>query len=137
MTDDSPATTERTGAGESLVGSDVGSPDRLRELDSAVDLDHGNGMPGYVGKMSDVSWIQKIRSQLAGTPVRGGPELKDRNLDAQRLDNASLSYFTDDVNLLGVDGEFKLQHRERLAGSLAVVHVLDSPTRTASQERIC
>ena len=113
MTDDSPMDTGEVGAlasaGESLVRSDVGSPDRLRELASAVDLDQGNGMPGYVGNMSDVSWIQRIRSHLAGGHSLSELEVKDSNVDIQSLDTASLSYFTDDVNLLSIDGKSRCE----------------------------
>jgi hypothetical protein len=108
--EDSPVDTEasvpQSKAGENLVRSDVGSSDRLRELASAVDLDDGLGMPGYVGKMSDVSWLQKIRSHLSGQHALRDSALKDSHVDIQAPDSSSLSYFTDDVNLLSVDGKF-------------------------------
>lgn len=93
-------------AGESLVRSDIGSPDRQRELVSAVDLNHGTGMPGYVGKMSDVSWLHRVCEYLVEVAPLSEPDLGLSELDAQ---TTSLSYFTDDHNLLAIDGKSDVQ----------------------------
>lgn len=97
-------------AGENLVRSDIGSPDRQRELGFAVDLNHGTGMPGYVGKMSDVSWLHRVCEYLVAVPPLSEPDLGLAELDAP---TTSLSYFTDDHNLLAIDGKSDLQRRRR------------------------
>lgn len=92
-------------AGECLVRSDIGSSDRQRELGSAVDLDHGIGMPGYVGKMSDISWLHRIQQYLVGITTLAEPDLGLSEIDNQVLEATTLSYFTEDHKLLAVDGK--------------------------------
>jgi len=97
--------TAPSSAGESRARSDVGSPNGLRQLASAVDLDHGDGMVGYIGKLSDSSWIHKIRLHLIEGQSRGESDLDLRASHFDIYPITSFSYFTDDVNLLEVDGE--------------------------------
>lgn len=104
-------------AGESLARSDIGSPARQRELGFAVDLDQGTGMPGYVGKMSDVAWAQRVREYLVGIAPLAEPDLGLSDIDTQALDTTSLSYFTDDHDLIAVDGRSALSY-ERVFPSL-------------------
>ena len=91
------------GAGEKAAIADLGSPIRQGELQYVVDLNHGAGMTGYVGGMSEVSWMQRAREYLLGsssagtsyeTPSQGAP------YSAQAFD---LTYFMDGADLLSVD----------------------------------
>ena len=89
--------------GEKAAVVDLSSPGRQGELQYVVDLNHGAGMTGYVGGMSEVSWMQRAREYLDGpssagasyqTPLQVGP------YSAQAFD---LTYFMDDEDLLSVD----------------------------------
>lgn len=73
-------------AGESLVGSDIGSPGCQRELGSAVDLGQGIGMPGYVGKMSDIPWMQRVQQHLVGVHSVAEPDVGLSKIDNQALE---------------------------------------------------
>lgn len=88
---------------ESLVGSNVDSLDRQRELSSSVDLDQGIGLPGYVGKMSDVSWMQRIRVYLVGFPSLCEPGIGILDINIQAITTANIGYYVDDQDLLAVD----------------------------------
>ncbi|ETN46047.1 uncharacterized protein HMPREF1541_00230 [Cyphellophora europaea CBS 101466] len=107
-TDDSRAYFRR--AGENLVRSDIGSPDRQRELSSAVNLDAGTGMPGYVGKMSEVSWVQRIGAYLVGVQPLSYPDFASTQIDMQNLDATGIAYYTDDQNLLAIDEDYVDPH---------------------------
>lgn len=123
-TEDSSMDVEAPGAmshaGESLVRSDIGSPDRQRELGSAVDLDRGMGMPGYVGKMSDVAWVQRVREYLVGITPLAEPDLGLSEIDNQALETTTISYFTEDHNLLAVNGKSDPPSKSPLQSASAV-----------------
>lgn len=97
--------------GESLVRADIGSPDRQRELTAAVDLNHGNGMPGYIGKMSDVSWLQRVKAYLAGTFPGSDVDLGLSEFDEHSLQTSSISYWAEDDNILAIDEDYVDAHQ--------------------------
>lgn len=109
--DAGPSSATVSTGGEGLVGSDVGSPDRQREMTTEVDLDFGTGMPGYVGKMSDVAWLQRIRGHLRGIKPTTTPDLGSADSDDQAFQASTLSYWTDDDNVLAIDEDYVDAHQ--------------------------
>lgn len=89
--------------GEALVRPDVGSPDQVRELTDAVDLDYGNGMPGHAGKMADVAWLQRIKAYLNGNTPHLEFDLGDTDIDQLTVPKSNLSYWAEEDDLLSVD----------------------------------
>ena len=106
--------------GEAFMTSDIGSPDRQREMAGVVDLDHGTGMAGYVGKMSGMSWLQRVHEYLVGIIPHITPDLSFTNPEYHAIDAANLTYFMDDENLLEVDEEW-VQPQELPPWQLALV----------------
>jgi hypothetical protein len=99
-------TDELSGArvrGESKASTEVGSPDRQRELTANVDLDLGRGMPGYAGKMSEAAWLQRVRTYLAGITPSSLPEIGTSEFDPEGTDGSGMSFLTDDEDLLIVN----------------------------------
>ncbi|KPI38806.1 putative transcriptional regulatory protein [Cyphellophora attinorum] len=92
--------------GENLVLPDVGSPDRIRELTDAVDLDYGNGMPGHAGKMANVAWLQRIKGYLSGNTPHLEFDLGDTEIDELTVPQANLSYWAEDDDLLSIDEDY-------------------------------
>lgn len=93
-----------TVGGEKSAASSIGSPGRQGELTRVVDLDSGSGAAGFVGKMSDVSWIQRVRDYLEAeeVPARGLDQtlaLFDRHTQSAK----EATYFMDEDNLLSID----------------------------------
>jgi hypothetical protein len=76
------------------------SPGNEDFLSHAVDLDHGAGAAGYIGKLGKASWIERVHNLLSisGRSLHGTHMGKlDMTTPAQ------FSYSMDDVDLLGVD----------------------------------
>jgi hypothetical protein len=67
-----------------------------------VDLDAGKGASGFVGKMSEMAWIQRTWEHLVDPPLKANdvprPEI-DRPLAALK----DFTYFMDDTNVLAID----------------------------------
>ncbi len=80
----------------------MGSPGAQDELASVVDLGSGAGAAGFVGKISEVSWIQRCREILFRQSA-GGVDISQRDLDLHLLRAQDLNYHMDDVELLSVD----------------------------------
>jgi hypothetical protein len=109
--DDPAAAFDDATHGETLVRSDVGSPDRLREVTDPVDLDYGNGMPGHVGKMANIAWLLRIKAYLSGSTPRLDFDLGDSEIDELVVPHGSLSYWAEDDHLLGVDEDYIDSHQ--------------------------
>ena len=88
--------------GETTTSARVGSPGAQAELSTVVDLGNGAGGTGFVGKISEVSWIQRCREILFRQSA-GGIDISQRDLDLHLLKAQDLNYHMDDVELLSVD----------------------------------
>jgi hypothetical protein len=82
----------------------VGSPGAQDELASVVDLGSGAGAAGFVGKVSEVSWIQRCR-EILFRQNPGGIEISQRDLDLHLIRAQHLNYHMDDFELLSIDEE--------------------------------
>ena len=68
-----------------------------------VHLDHGSGMTGYVGKLSEVSWLQNVREYLVGQPRMVTSDITLTQMDLHAAQAYELTYFVDDENTLSVN----------------------------------
>ena len=91
-------------AGENTASARVGSPGAQDELASIVNLGSGAGAAGFVGKVSEVSWIQRCR-EILFRQNSGGMEISQRDLDLHLIRAQNLNYHMDDFELLAVDEE--------------------------------
>ena len=82
----------------------MGSPGAQDELASIVNLGSGAGAAGFVGKVSEVSWIQRCR-EILFRQNSGGIEISQRDLDLHLVRAQHLNYHMDDFELLSVDEE--------------------------------
>ena len=89
--------------GEKEVTTEVGSLGKQSELQHLVHLDHGSGVTGYLGKMSEVSWMQRVREHLIGQPTAVGSDATPAQLDLSSAQAYDLTYSMDDENLLFVN----------------------------------
>jgi hypothetical protein len=92
-----------SGFGEKTAAASVGSPRAQGELQHLFHLDHGSGMTGYIGKMSEVSWLQSVREQVVGRPTAIGSDVTPAALDLHTAQALDLNYFTDNEDLLSVN----------------------------------
>ena len=91
--------------GERRTAATVGSPGAQDQLNDAVDLGSGTGAAGFMGKMSEVSWIQRAKEHLLAMPlVEDAPiETMQIQYDRHTQDARRTNYFMDDVDLLSID----------------------------------
>lgn len=90
---------------ESKVGSEVGSPGRQQELPHITSLNHGAGLAGYVGKLSEASWMQRVREVLMGHAPLLQPDVNANRFDYHILQAMDLTYLMDDEDLLEMGEE--------------------------------
>jgi hypothetical protein len=86
-------------SGERTAASRVGSPGHQAELSAVVDLEAGKGASGFVGKMSEIAWIQRAWEYLLDPSVRVSdiPRAEiDRHLTAAK----KFTFFMDDTHVL-------------------------------------
>jgi hypothetical protein len=69
-----------------------------------VHLGSGAGAAGFIGKVSEVSWIQRCRDILF-RQNSGGIEIPQRDLNLHLVRAQNLNYHMDDFELLAVDEE--------------------------------
>ena len=97
--------------GERGVNIDVGSPGPQGGMQHVVNLEHGRGMTGYVGKMSEVSWLQRVREHLIGEPTAIGSDATPAQLDISSAQAFDLTYSMDNEDLLSVnEDDINAQH---------------------------
>jgi hypothetical protein len=78
----------------------VGSPGNQDFLSHTVDLDHGAGAAGYIGKLGEASWIERAHNLLSNAKQsQQGTHMTKLAVTTA----AQFSYFMDDDDLLGVD----------------------------------
>lgn len=102
---------ETSSVGERRVLADVGSPSRQGEISRVVHLHKGSGLEGYIGKMSEISWIQRIQEHVEGKSLTFIFEMPSAQLDYRAEETEDMSYFVDQVDLLSVDEDYVNPHQ--------------------------
>ena len=100
------------GWGEKHASATVGSPGAQDQLTDAVDLGRGTGSAGFMGKMSEVSWIQRAKEHLLAMPLAPGETMETMQIqyDRHTRDAKKSNYFMDDFDLLSVDEDHVIAH---------------------------
>jgi hypothetical protein len=98
------------GSGEAHATSSVGSPGSQGTLQHVVTLDRGGGASGFIGKMSEISWIQRAFEIVRGAVTASPADAYVDELDEYVVTTADYSYFMDDTNVLAIDEDFVDQH---------------------------
>jgi len=101
-TDPSPLSPKlsRTQSGETHASANVGSPARQDVLSHVVDFGAGAGAVCYIGKVSEVSWIERAHRYLINSGKDSSIWLEEV---AQSHSTAKFLYFMDEENLLSID----------------------------------
>lgn len=87
--------------GETLIPARVGSPGSADRLVRLVSLGIGSGASGYIGKSSEISWLQRAQEQMSTQHGHADSMLPD--LDENHPEGSHLDYHMDEANLLAVD----------------------------------
>ncbi|OCT47859.1 fungal specific transcription factor domain-containing protein [Cladophialophora carrionii] len=95
-----------TASGENKAGSSVGSPGRQGELPRVVSLNSGGGASGFVGKMSEISWIQRAFETVRGYRDDNPGRVHAAEMDVNIATTTDFIYFMDDTNVLAVDEDY-------------------------------
>jgi hypothetical protein len=98
-----PIRSDESLGGEHYVDASVGSPGRQDLLMHSVDMGRGGGTVGFIGKISEMSWITRAYSYLV-CPDDGQPGGHANT--SERSSATHLGYFMDDENLLSVDEDY-------------------------------
>jgi hypothetical protein len=89
--------------GETAASLRVGSPGAMDRLASIVSLGIGSGASGYIGKSSEISWLQRAQEQMSPPPEDADHVLSE--VDENYPLGSHLDYHMDEANLLAVDEE--------------------------------
>ncbi|KAK4934450.1 hypothetical protein LTR10_024292 [Elasticomyces elasticus] len=89
--------------GEHYVPASVGSPGRQDLLTHTVDIDNDGETVGYIGKISEISWLARAQAYLLPVvdPGCGG---SGRPVDQDAT--TQLTYFMDEEDILSVDEDY-------------------------------
>jgi hypothetical protein len=79
-----------------------GSPDHIGELAHRVDLADGNGLTGFVGKSSEISWMHRIYEYLSKSSLVE-PRSAQTGFEENVRATEKIAYFVDETELLSVD----------------------------------
>lgn len=89
------------------IAEDVGSPGRQGELSRRVDLEYGAGAAGFIGKASEISWVQRCKEHLAPrsppSHLRDPMETTQTQLDQHDAAANKVNFYLDDADLLSID----------------------------------
>ena len=88
---------------EQDADASVGSPRRQDTLTHSIETGPSGGFIGFIGKISEVSWIARAFSYLIA------PGGKDSDIEGQLSDRTpatQFNYFMDDEDLLSLDEDF-------------------------------
>ncbi|KIW28114.1 hypothetical protein, variant [Cladophialophora immunda] len=107
--------------GEGKARSDAGSPHRQGELNHIVTLDLGGGASGFVGKMSEISWIQRGFETVRGHTAPNHGLLHAAEMDEDPVTTTDFIYFMDDINVLSVDEDYVDQYHWPNDDSLVIL----------------
>ncbi|KAA6409416.1 MAG: hypothetical protein FRX48_06969 [Lasallia pustulata] len=94
---------EQEGDGESQVSAGIGSNgslDRIKEDFNRTPLTRATG---YIGKNSEVTWMQRLKEQAKGDPPNQGPKDPDTEEPAPAVAIHEATYHCDDLMLLSSD----------------------------------
>lgn len=105
---------------ESNMRSDIGSPKGQQELPHTTSLNEGAGLAGYVGKLSEASWLQRAREHLVGQAPLLQPDVNANRFDFHVLQTMDLTYFMDDQDPLST-GEDEITRYQLPPLDLALV----------------
>jgi hypothetical protein len=89
--------------GETVISASVGSPGAMDRLAPIVSLGIGSGASGYVGKCSEISWIQRVQEHLSRQHESNAHIFSEVHEDYPH--GSHLDYHMDEANLLAVDEE--------------------------------
>ncbi|OQV06017.1 Fungal specific transcription factor domain-containing protein [Cladophialophora immunda] len=92
--------------GENRARSSVGSPGKQGELLRIVSLDNGGGASGFVGKMSEISWIQRAFETVRGYRIDNLGDIYAAEMDQNIATTTDFIYFTDDTNILAINEDY-------------------------------
>ncbi|KAJ9493237.1 hypothetical protein H2202_011304, partial [Exophiala xenobiotica] len=95
-----PTSPKQTLAGEHNVDASVGSPGRQDLLSHSIDIGRGGGSAGFMGKVSEISWLAQASSYLVTSPDKHSARRK--NVPGQECIDY-LNYLMDDEDLLSID----------------------------------
>ncbi|KAK6364508.1 hypothetical protein LTS17_012131 [Exophiala oligosperma] len=92
-------------SGERTAASSVGSPGKQGELAQAVDLDGGSGASGFIGKMSEMSWVRRAFevNSLQERHNADLPEISMGVVDHRLTTAKDFCFYMDDVDVLACD----------------------------------
>ena len=99
-----PLAKDEVSTGEKSAPATVGSPGPQGELTQPVGLVPGSGAAGYVGKMSEISWIQRAREHLTQPSTVKKETQPEHEQHANDIKDSN--YFLDDVDLLSIDEDY-------------------------------
>lgn len=88
---------------EAQAAPTLGSPGKQHMLPHTTSLNHGSALAGYVGKLSEASWMQRAREHLLGEAVLLEPDVHANRFDFPTLQTMDLTYFMDEDDLNSVD----------------------------------
>jgi hypothetical protein len=94
------ARTSNDEGGTATVAS-VNSPGAMDQQATLVTLGIGSGASGYIGKSSEISWLQRAHEQLASQQAKVNDSLPDSDDDHPHV--SYFDYHMDEANLLAVD----------------------------------
>lgn len=86
------------------------SPGRAGELRHVVDLDAGSGAAGYIGKLSEISWIQRAFEIIQCGSEESSTKAIAPEMDGSVTKATNFSYFMDDTNVLAIDEDYVDQY---------------------------
>jgi hypothetical protein len=93
---------DQTPGGEYYVDASVGSPGRLDLLTHSIDMGRGRGAVGFIGKISEISWIARAYDYLV--PAEKSSGVQETTSHPSSI--MQLGYFMDDENVLTVDEDY-------------------------------
>ncbi|KAF7511201.1 hypothetical protein GJ744_005098 [Endocarpon pusillum] len=87
--------------GETATVASVGSPGAADSQAPPVSLGIGSGASGYIGKSSEISWLQRAQEQMARQQV--SVDHTSMEPDDNHPQGSYMDYHMDEANLLAVD----------------------------------
>lgn len=87
--------------GETVTTASIGSPEAADGQGPSVSLGIGSGASDYIGKSSEISWLQRAQEQIALQQVDVDHTLVE--LDENHPHGSYMDYHMDEANLLAVD----------------------------------
>jgi len=80
-----------------------GSPSRQGELFERVSLQQGNGVTGFLGTASEISWMRRTYEHLKQRPSRASATSQEGYLHPDFRIIDALAYYMDEYPLLSID----------------------------------